>query len=136
MVFIFVANHAWCKSVQIEKSVWNEIIQSDVITIILFERFQTNHVGYFEDKIIVSEITIPFIFIKLTILLLRLSQSKKKKLFGLLLWENFTKIINLTTGDFFMNLLESPMILNPSMNRRMIVLLLTAVFLERKSRQL
>ena len=92
--------------------------------------------GYFEDKIIISEITIPFIFIKLTILLLRLSQSKKKKLFGLLLWENFTKIINLTTGDFFMNLLESPMILNQSMKQQMIVVLLTAAFLEKKSRQL
>lgn len=98
-----------------------EIIQSDVITFILFERFQTNHVGYFEEKIIISEITIPFIFIKLTILSLRLSQSKKKRLFGLLLWENFTKIINLTIGDFFMNLSESHMILNLSMNRRMIV---------------
>lgn len=136
MVFIFVANHAWCKSVQIEKSVWNEIIQSDVITFILFERFQTNHVGYFEDKNIISEITIPFIFIKLTILSLRLSQSKKKRLFGLLLWENFTKIINLTTGDFFMNLSESHIILNLTMNRLMIVVLLTAAFLEKKSRQL
>ena len=77
--------------------------------------------AYFEDKNIISEITIPFIFIKLTILSLRLSQSKKKRLFGLLLWENFTKIINLTTGDFFMNLSESHIILNLTMNRRMIV---------------
>ena len=122
--------------VRIEKSVWNEIIQSDVITFILFERFQTNHVGYFEDKIILSEITIPFIFIKLTILSLRLSQSKKKRLFGLLLWENFTKIINLTIGDFFMILSESHIILNLTMNRRMIVVLLTAAFLEKKCRQL
>ena len=108
----------------------------DIITFILFERFQTNHVGYFEDKNIISEITIPFIFIKLTILSLRLSQSKKKKLYGLLRWENFTKIINLTTGDFFMNLSESHIILNLTMNRLMIVVLLTAAFLEKKSRQL